>query len=79
MGGRGASSGGGGGLSGATEAQKDTIDRIKNNAARQGTFSDLKFNRGKNGTVTFTFTNKITNTKNNKGSIDAKGNVKYER
>lgn len=75
MGGRGASSSGGG----VTAAQQDMIDRIKRNSEKQGTFSDLKFSKGQNGTVSFTYTNNITNTKGNKGHIDANGNVKYER
>lgn len=73
FGGRGASSGGGGG----TVAQQDMIDRIKNNSARQGVITDLKFTTLKDGTIKFTYTNTMTNTKNNVGRIDKQGNVSY--
>lgn len=74
MGGRGASSGGGG-----TFAQKDMMDRIKRNSEKQGVITDLKFNKPKNGTIKFSYTNTMTNTKNNVGWIDKNGNVSYEK
>lgn len=73
MGGRGASSGGGGG----TAAQKDMIDRIKKNSAKQGVITDLKFTTGKDGIISFTYTNTMTGTKNNTGRIDKNGKVSY--
>lgn len=74
MGGRGASSGGG---SVGTVAQKDMIDRIKRNSERQGVITDLKFSKPKNGTIKFTYTNTMTNTKNNVGWINKNGGVSY--
>lgn len=76
MGGRGASSGGG---SGGTVAQKDMMDRIKRNSERQGVITDLRFSKQKNGNIKFTYTNTMTNTKNNVGWIDKNGDVSYKR
>lgn len=76
MGGRGASSGGGGG---GTAAQQDMISRIRRNSERQGVITDLKFSQQKDGNIKFTYTNTMTNTKNNVGMIDKSGNVTYKR
>ena len=78
MGGRGASSGGGGGLKGVTRDQEYMISRMKRNAQEQGTISNLKFSNGKNGIVEFTYHNNVTQ-ESGAGYIETSGRVKYRK
>jgi hypothetical protein len=62
-----------------TVAQNDMADRIRQNARKNGVITDLAFSKQKSGNVKFTYTNTMTNTKNNVGWIDKDGNVSYEK
>lgn len=62
-----------------TAAQNDMADRIRQNSRKNGVITDLKFTKQSNGNLKFTYTNTMTNSKNNVGWINKDGKVSYNK